>query len=120
MNLLKPIIVTGLTLLALAWFLPTVNYLDWSTLLIASVVLTLLQKIARPVLNILLLPINIVTLGLFSVVINVSLLWLATYLVPGFSIEPMILMGVELNAFFTLLVVSFLIGFFQSLIGFIL
>jgi len=120
MNLLKPLIVTGVTLFILAWFLPSVSYLNWTTLALASVVLTLLQKIARPALNLLLLPINIVTLGLFSVIINVALLWLATYLVPGFSIEPMILFGVTLNEFFSLLVISFVIGFLQSLIGFIL
>lgn len=120
MNLLKPIVVTAATIFLLAWFLPSVNYADWVTLLIASLVLTLLQKIARPVLNILLLPINIVTLGLFSVVINISLLWLATYLVPGFSIDPMVVMGVQLNGFFTLLLVSVLIGFFQSVFGFLL
>ena len=120
MNLLKPILVTIVTLFILAWALPTVSYINWTTLIVASVVLTLLQKIARPVLKILFLPINIVTLGLFSVVINIGLLWLATWLVPGFAIEPMILFGVALNQFFSLLLVSFLIGSLQGLVGFFL
>jgi putative membrane protein len=83
-------------------------------------VLTLLQKVAKPVLNLLFLPVNLVTLGLFSLVINVALLWLATYLVPGFEIQSMVIAGVELNQFFSLLVVSFLISFLQSFIGFFL
>ena len=120
MNLLKPIIVSIITIFILAFALPTVSYTDWITLILAGVVLTLLQKIARPALKLLFLPINIVTLGLFSIVINVALLWLATYLVPGFSIEATTIAGIELNQFFTLVIISFLISFLQTAIGFVL
>ena len=114
--MLKAIISTALTLFLLAYFLPTVSYMNWTTLIIASIVLTLLTTFAKPILNILFLPVNIVTLGLFSLVVNVFLLWLATYLVPGFNIEPMTILGARLNEFMSLLVVSFLIGFVQNLI----
>ena len=120
MKLLKPIIVSVVTIFVLAFALPTVNYSNWVALVLAAIVLTLLQKIVRPILKLLFLPINVVTLGLFSVVINVALLWLATYLVPGFSIGPTTIAGVQLGQFMTLVVVSFLIGFLQSLIGFFL
>lgn len=120
MGLLKPFIATAATIFILALMLPTISYAGLTTLIIASIVLTLLQKIAKPVLNLLFLPVNIVTLGFFSLVINVALLWLATYLVPGFEIKSMVIGGVELNQFFSLLVVSFLISFFQNLIGFFL
>jgi putative membrane protein len=120
MNLLKPFIVTIATIFILAWVLPTVSYANLTTLVLAGIVLTLLQKIAKPVLNLLFLPINIVTLGLFSMVINVALLWLATYLVPGFEIQSMVIAGVELNQFFSMLVISFLLSFLQNLIGFFL
>ena len=114
MGLLKPIVVTALSLVILAWALPTVSYGNFTTLIITSIVLLLLQKIARPVLSLLLLPINIVTLGLFSGVLNVLLMWFATAVVPGFHIEPMVVFGYHLNYFFSLLVVSFLISFLQS------
>ena len=120
MNLLKPIISSALTIFILAWAIPTIAYADWVTLIIAAIVLVLLQKLVKPVLNLLFLPINIVTLGFFSLVITVFILWLATYLVPGFAIEATTVAGIELNQFFTLLLVSFLIGFLQSLIGFVL
>lgn len=120
MGLLKPIIVSAVTIFILAFALPTVSYLDWVTLLIAATVLTLLQKVIGPILKILTLPINLVTLGFFSLVINAALLWLATYLVPGFSIEATQIAGIEFNQFFTLIIVSFLISFLQSVIGFIL
>jgi putative membrane protein len=115
--MLKAFISTGLTLFLLAYFLPTVNYFDWTTLILASIVLTVLNTFAKPILKVLFLPVNIVTLGLFSVVLNVFLLWLVTFLVPGFDIEPMIVLGVHLNDFFSLLLVSFLISVFQGILA---
>ncbi len=120
MHLLKPIVVSAVTIFILAWFSPSVSYLDWTTLLLAAVVLTLLNRVAKPILNLLFLPINIVTLGIFSVIINVALIWLVTYLVPGFSIEAITLFGYELNTFMTLVVVSVALGLLQNVIGFIL
>jgi len=120
MKLLKPLIVTALTLVLLSYLLPTVSYLNWTTIVLASLVLTILQKLIRPVLNILFLPVNIITLGLFSVVINVFLLWLVTFLVPGLEIKPMIIGSVSLNQFFSLLVISFLISLSQSVLSFLL
>jgi len=54
--------------------------------LIAAVVLGALNLFIRPILVILTLPITIVTLGLFSLVINAFLVMLASYLVPGFVV----------------------------------
>lgn len=120
MNLLKPFIATALTLVVLTYFLPNVTFLHWTTLILAAIVITLLNSIVKPVLKILFLPVNIVTLGLFSVVIHVGLLWLATYLVPGFQISNLSLFGTDLNQFMSLLVVSIILGFIQGLFALIL
>ncbi len=120
MKLFKPLITSALTIFLLAYFLPTVSYMSWTTLALAAITLTLLNKVARPILKILFLPINVVTLGLFSVVLNVALLWLVTYLVPGFHIEAMMLLGIQFNEFFSLLIVSTMIGIFQNFLGFLL
>ncbi|MDP1707172.1 MAG: phage holin family protein [bacterium] len=55
--------------------------------LIAAVVLGAFNYFLRPILIILTLPINIVTLGLFSLVINALLVLLAAMIVPGFGIS---------------------------------
>lgn len=120
MKLLRPLLATIAAIALLAWLMPNVRYGNLTTLILAGGVLTLLQKLLQPLLKILFLPINLVTLGFFSVLINVFLLWLATYLVPGFVIEPVVVLGVHLNGFFTLLLISSLIGFTQSLIASIL
>jgi putative membrane protein len=54
--------------------------------LIAAVVLGALNLVLKPILFILTLPINILTLGLFSFVINAVLILLASAIVPGFDV----------------------------------
>jgi len=68
-----------------AYIVPGVTITFMSTL-IAAVVLGALNLFIRPILLVLTLPINILTLGLFSLVINALLVMLASYLVPGFFI----------------------------------
>lgn len=53
---------------------------------VAAVVIAALNLLIRPVLFILTLPLNILTLGLFTFVINALLVMLAAAIVPGFTI----------------------------------
>lgn len=57
----------------------------WSALILA-LVLGIINAIVRPILFVLTLPINIMTLGLFTLVINALLIELADVLVPGFAV----------------------------------
>jgi putative membrane protein len=117
---IKAVITSILTIAILAWLFPNISYNNSVTLIVTGLVLTLLEKIIRPVLKILFLPINVVTLGLFSLVINVFILYLATYFVPGFVIDNVIIFGIHLNQFFSLFFASALIGFFQGIFALIL
>jgi putative membrane protein len=54
--------------------------------LVLAIVLGALNIFIRPLLVILTLPINILTLGLFTIVINAFLVWLAAMIVQGFSV----------------------------------
>lgn len=115
--MLRPFIKTLLAIVILAWFLPNVSYTDWVALVVFAIVLTVINLIVKPVLKLLTLPINIVTLGLFSVVLNVGLLWLALYLVPGISIQPLILFGVPLGNFLTLVFISAVLSLTHSFVS---
>ena len=55
--------------------------------LFAAAVLGILNALFRPILIIITLPINILTLGLFTFVINALLLKMASGLVPGFYVQ---------------------------------
>lgn len=56
------------------------------TILWAAVALGVINLIVRPVVRLLALPINLITLGLFGWVINGLMLWLVAAVVPGFRV----------------------------------
>ncbi len=58
-----------------------------TTGLLAAGILGIVNAVIRPVVLILTLPINVLTLGLFTLVINAAMLKLVAVLVPGFVIE---------------------------------
>lgn len=60
---------------------------DFKSAMIASVIIGLLNAILKPILFILTLPINILTLGLFTFVIIAIVLRLAAGVVSGFKID---------------------------------
>ncbi len=120
MGIIKSILITLLSILVLIFFVPAISFNSWGTLVIASIVLTILQKVVRPVLKILFLPINIVTLGLFSWVINVFILWLATALVPGFHINNLVIGSFHLGSFLSLDLISIALSLFQALIDLVI
>ena len=51
----------------------------WQGLAIAAIVLAVLHTILRPILKIITAPLILLTLGLFSIIINIVMLWIADY-----------------------------------------
>lgn len=116
----RSVILTIVSILLLSWFLPGVNIANTVTLILAGVVLAVLNVTLRPFLKIVLLPINVLTLGLFGWVINALVLFLTTWLVPGFSIGPVELFGWTLSQFWSLIVVSFALSLVSGFLGIVL
>src|SRR5258707_12140815 len=58
------------------------------TILIGAVVLAVMFLVLKPILNIISFPVNMVTLGLFSIVTNAFILYLLTILVPNITVQP--------------------------------
>lgn len=74
----------------------------WTTVLLVSLVWSVIITVIKPVLNILSLPITIITLGLFSLVLNALLFWGMELIVPGFDIAgfwPALLGSIVLSLF---------------------
>ena len=59
----------------------------WQTTLLVALVWSVIVVVIRPVLKILTLPITIITLGLFSFVLNAFLFYAVTWIVPGFVVD---------------------------------
>lgn len=81
------ILLTALSLLLVATYVPGIAVEGVYSAIIAAIVLGILNFLAKPVLIILTLPITIITLGLFILVINASLFALATSFISGFTVD---------------------------------
>src|SRR3989344_2171514 len=57
------------------------------TILLVALVWSVITMVIRPTLALLTLPITIITLGLFSLVLNALLFWLMEAIVPGFTVD---------------------------------
>jgi putative membrane protein len=73
-------------------------------------VLGLLNAIIRPIITILTLPVTILTLGLFSLVVNALMMWIASTIVKGFEVHGF------WPAFWAALIMSFVGWFTNSLL----
>lgn len=86
MKLIAKLLLTTLTLLVVANYIPGITIDGFYPALIAAVILGLLNLFVRPVLIILTLPITILTIGLFVIIINALLFAFAASFIDGFSI----------------------------------
>ena len=91
------------------WLLPGISADRWETLVFASVILGLLNTFLRPIINLLTLPLQVFSLGLFTLVVNGFLLALAGQLVEGFHVSDF-LSAVVGALFFS--VISFILNLF--------
>jgi putative membrane protein len=87
MSLIISWAINAVSLLLLTWLMPAVNVTSVGAALVAVLVLGLLNAVIRPVLLVLTLPVNLLTLGLFTFVINGFVFWLAARFLEGFEVR---------------------------------
>jgi uncharacterized membrane protein YvlD (DUF360 family) len=103
---------------------------DTKTLFTAAVIWLLLNKIVKPIIKLLLLPINLITLNLFSWAVSLITLFLLPMIVDGISIQPYDFPGLNyqgfsvpqfhLNLFLSFVVASTFLNLFHNLIVWII
>lgn len=86
MYLLLRWIINALVLLGIAYIIPGFEVASFYSALIIVVILGLVNAVIRPILLLLTLPINILTLGLFTFVVNALMLWFVSSVVEGFVV----------------------------------
>ena len=86
MKPLLNILVSGLAVLVAARLLPGVTVAGFGTAIAVAVVLGIVSAFLAPALLLLTLPLNIMTLGLFTFVIIGGLVLLTARMVPGFQV----------------------------------
>jgi len=82
------------------------------TIIKVAVILTIFELLLKPIIKILLIPINILTLGLFRIVIDTLGLYLSIFLISDFQVGNIYIpkYGYQVNNFWAYLLSSFTIG----------
>jgi len=87
-RLLLQIIIGGLGIFLAIEFVPGVTFTgSWQTIVLAGLILGLINFFIKPVLKLITLPFRILTLGLFSVLINIGVVWIVDLVFAGIAIN---------------------------------
>lgn len=99
-KLIASILINGLVVYFLANFLPHVHVTGLWTAIIVGCVIGLINNFVKPIISVIAMPVTVLTLGLFSFVINGLMILLASWLVDGFHVDGILwamLFGVVLS-----------------------
>jgi putative membrane protein len=109
LGLVLRLIVNAVALYAVVRFIPGISVAGTGNLVVASLVLGFLNAVLRPILSFLSLPVTVLTLGLFTLVVNGVVFALAAWLVPGFNVAGF---GSAVLGALAFSVISFLLNLF--------
>lgn len=129
-TILKHFIVDTVSLYLVSLMVSGIVFKDGiQTLLMAGLVLMLATTLVKPIINILLLPINLVTFGLFKWVAYAVTLYIVTLIVPGFKLLDFVFKGfnsywisipsLALSGVLAFLAFSFVISLVSSMVHWI-
>jgi putative membrane protein len=85
MKILLRIVILALVIMALPYVIPGIEVGGFYPALVAAIMLSVLNLVIKPVISLLTLPVNVITLGLFGLVVNGVLLWFVASFVDGLS-----------------------------------
>lgn len=77
----------ALALIFTAWIIPGIEVSSFLSAMFACVIIALINTFVKPALQLVTLPINFLTVGLFSFVLNALLLMLAGWITPGLEVD---------------------------------
>ncbi|MEK7470695.1 MAG: phage holin family protein [Patescibacteria group bacterium] len=86
MNILMRLVVNAFALLVVAYIVPGFLIDSFWTAVVAAVVIGIVNTFIKPILQLIALPISLLTFGIASFLINVLLLWGSSKVVAGFLI----------------------------------
>ncbi len=108
---LLPLLATALSLLVVDIIFPGVNLATFPAALIAAASIGIVNGAVKPVVQVLSLPVNIVTLGGFSLIVNGLCFWLSSIAVPGFQVTGILsfLLGPVILSFVNTLLTNYFV-----------
>lgn len=121
-KILKVFFAAGVALFVTAQLVPGISYQgDFRVLLAAALIFAVLHAVVKPIISFLTLPLNFLTLGLMSTVINIGIFYAINYLVPSFTLSSLAWGGYTLGVAGTVvvgaLVAAILLGLFEKILN---
>lgn len=86
-NILLRWIVYALIIVFVSWIIPGIEVDNFISAMLVCIIMALINTFIKPFLQIITLPVTIITFGLFTFVINALMLMLAGWIAPGFEVE---------------------------------
>ncbi len=86
MNFFIKWVLFALLIMAIAFFIPGITISGFISAMIVVVIMSLINLLVRPIVEFISLPLNFITLGLFSLIVNALLFLLIAKFSPGFEI----------------------------------
>ncbi len=87
MRTITKFILIALAIMGISWLIPGVEVISFTSALWVALVLAILNLIVKPILIVLTIPVTIITFGLFLLVINGLMIWMAGAWIRGFHVE---------------------------------
>ena len=87
MKLILKLTLNVFTLLVVSYLVPGFSFDSLMSTVVTAIVIGIVNTFIKPVLQILVLPLSIVTLGISAILVNVLLLWGVSFIVRGFHID---------------------------------
>lgn len=106
LQILIALVLNAVALLATAYIVPGFHVQNFTTALLAAIVLGVVNTFIKPILSFVTAPLTLVTLGLFSFVVNAVVLFIVASIVKGLTIDgwlPAILGAIVLSVVSTIL-----------------
>jgi len=109
MSLIIKLLVNALALIITSNIIVGIHLTSFSSALWAAFILGAVNMVIRPIMLFITLPINILTLGLFTLLVNGLMLWITSQLVSGFIID----------SFFSALIGAIVLSIISTILSFI-
>ena len=105
-NIILRWLLYALLIIFVSWIIPGIEVDNFLSAMFVCIILALVNAFIKPLVQIITLPVTILTLGLFSLVINALMFMLAGWITPGFEVEGFLsaLLGSLLLSLFSLAV----------------
>lgn len=95
---------------------PVATVSNWQSLIWIGSLWWLFGVLIRPILKLVLLPFNIISLGAIGALVQFLAIWLIFWLIPSFQLHSVLIQGFRVEGWLLIAAVAFVISIFQRLL----